>query len=368
MAGDIPSIPGVEVPEYAAQGLRQLVADLVQSGRTSFPGSQPVSFTRKQSVAELLREDYFVCEKSDGVRVLVLMLVDRGYRGQPLTYVITRKNEYYLVPDAHFPLPDTTAAAQFHDRTLIDAELVTIDEDGRPVRRLLGFDALVVNGQSCMAKPFTSRLGYLKDHVVAPYARRCAQLPAGTPVPFMAEVKQFQYSYAADYVQSTIVPTLKHGSDGLIFTSVNSPYVIGTCDKIIKWKPANENSIDFKARAIPATADAAADQSEVMLMMWQGGNAYTDYAPLAIRPEDRSAIFPDGRPVDGRIIEAAYDPDYCPPAKWRFLRFRDDKTHGNHASVVTRILDSIKDGVDLADLFATCVQIKDSWKQRNGEP
>ncbi|KAJ2794363.1 Dcp1p-Dcp2p decapping enzyme complex alpha subunit, partial [Coemansia helicoidea] len=82
---------------------------------------------------------------------------------------------------------------------------------------------------------------------------------------------------------------------------------------------------------------------------------------------DRSAIFPDGRPVDGRIIEAAYDPEHCPPAKWRFLRFREDKTHGNHASVVTRILDSISDSVDLADLFATCVQIKDRWKQRNGE-
>ncbi|KAJ2764137.1 Dcp1p-Dcp2p decapping enzyme complex alpha subunit [Coemansia nantahalensis] len=362
MAGDIPSIPGEAVPEYAAQGLRQLVADLVQSGRTTFPGAQPVSFTRKQSLPELLGEDYFVCEKSDGVRVLVLMLVDRGYRGAPLTYVITRKNEYYLVPDARFPRPDAAAdgsGCPYHHLTLIDAELVVVEEDGRPVRRLLGFDALAVNGQNCMAKPFTSRLGYLKDRVVAPYARMCAQLPAGTSVPFTAEVKQFQYSYAADYVHTTIIPALKHGSDGLIFTSVNSPYVIGTSDKIIKWKPANENSIDFKARAV--------GPDEVMLMIWRGGDSYSDYAPLGIAPEDRSAIFPDGRPVDGRIIEAAYDPEHCPPAKWRFLRFREDKTHGNHASVVTRILDSINDSVDLADLFATCVQIKDRWKQRNGE-
>ncbi|KAJ1729256.1 Dcp1p-Dcp2p decapping enzyme complex alpha subunit, partial [Coemansia biformis] len=130
MAGEIPSIPGVQVPEYAAQTLRQLVATLVHAQRTMFPGSQPVSFTREHLRTELLNEDYFVCEKSDGVRVLVLMLVDKGYHGRPLTYIITRKNEYFIVPNAHFPLPESHDFSQYHHQTLIDAELVIDIEDG----------------------------------------------------------------------------------------------------------------------------------------------------------------------------------------------------------------------------------------------
>lgn len=47
---------------------------------------------------------------------------------------------------------------------------------------------------------------------------------------------------------------------------------------------------------------------------------------------------------DERIIECNWDPEYD---SWRFMRFRDDKSDGNHWSVVQKIIESIRDGVEL---------------------
>lgn len=50
--------------------------------------------------------------------------------------------------------------------------------------------------------------------------------------------------------------------------------------------------------------------------------------------------------LDGRIIEACYDPGYVPDHRWKFMRFRDDKPYANHASTVDRIVVSIRDSVE----------------------
>lgn len=46
---------------------------ILKSIKNSFPGSQPVSFESKH-LLDIEREDYFVCEKSDGVRYLLFFL------------------------------------------------------------------------------------------------------------------------------------------------------------------------------------------------------------------------------------------------------------------------------------------------------
>jgi mRNA guanylyltransferase len=55
-----------------------------------------------------------------------------------------------------------------------------------------------------------------------------------------------ELSYGLDKVLKEVVPNLKHKSDGLIFTSSISGYKTGTCEKMLKWKPPHENSIDLQ--------------------------------------------------------------------------------------------------------------------------
>lgn len=54
-----------------------------------------------------------------------------------------------------------------------------------------------------------------------------------------------------------------------------------------------------------------------------------------------------GEQYDDRIIEVHWDPSTC---HWRMMRFRDDKPYGNHKSVVDKIISSISDGIEKAEV------------------
>ncbi|KAJ2514056.1 Dcp1p-Dcp2p decapping enzyme complex alpha subunit [Coemansia sp. RSA 2049] len=368
---EMPAIPGQLLWGREAYQIRAHAAGLAKTAPGRFPGAQPVSLTRTAWQTELMQTDYMVCEKSDGVRVLVLMAVD-ARDGISKTYMLTRKNEVYVVPGVAFPEAATSAAAgaplRWHNDTLIDAELVVDTErDGRRVRRLLGFDALAVGGSNCMDKPLDRRLGLLVSRVVNPFVALCARQPPARrdALPFQAEMKRFERSYAIAHIYDFVMPTLKHKSDGLIFTSVAAPYTPGTCQTILKWKPSNENSVDFKACVSPLADGSPA----IQLLAVRGAGAFTYVDNLAMQPGDWDRLFkPMGASLNGSIIEAVYDPEYAPPFKWRFLRFRTDKPNPNYYRVLVNIQQSIRDNVELDELKQGAHEMRLRWKQRNPEP
>lgn len=98
-----------------------------------------------------------------------------------------------------------------------------------------------------------------------------------------------------------------------------------------------------------------------MLLQWCGGNKYDFYDELQVSDDEweKSAIIsvemPDsltflyrmketGEQYDDRVVEVAWN---IPEQNWKILRFRDDKTHGNHRDVVASVVESILDGVEM---------------------
>ncbi|KAL0086043.1 mRNA capping enzyme, catalytic domain-containing protein [Phycomyces blakesleeanus] len=367
----VPNIPGIPVQDDG--WLKEKVAELLKLKVYKFPGAQPVSFYEHQ-LKELQKEDYYVAEKSDGVRCLALLTVNEAK--EPEVYLFDRKSNFHLVNNLRFPIPQDPSFRKCHKDTIIDGEFVfDKEEDGRIRLRFLLFDCLVVEKQVLTSRDLMKRLGYLQKEIIDPHYTMLRKQPKlGQLQPFSVKFKEQQFTYHLDQVFNEIIPKLKHGNDGLIFTSVSAPYLYGTSQKMIKWKPANENSIDFKVAlqfpgsSIPGVCDYKA-KPRIDLLVWKGGSDYARFDELGITDEEwRELSGKKPMLLNNRIIECNFDPEIQSKlglkSPWRFMRFRDDKLDGNHQSTVDNVMRSIRDAVSKEQLIDTIPAIRKAWEER----
>ncbi|CEP09075.1 hypothetical protein [Parasitella parasitica] len=363
MTSPVPNIPGEPVRDTF--DLKEQVASLLKLNSYKFPGAQPVSFGAKQ-LKEIEEEDFFVAEKSDGVRCLALLTFDR-------------KSNFHVVRKFRFPIPGDPSFQKCLKNTIIDGEFVLDKEkDGTTQLRFLLFDCLCIESKVLTSRGLMSRLGYLRNDVIKPHQEMIKKNPQlQKQLPFLVEFKEQQFTHHLDIVFNEIIPKLKHGNDGLIFTSVNAPYSMGTCNKMLKWKPLNENSVDFKVSlffpggSLPGVKDYTA-KPRIDLLVWQGGNDYRFFAELGITEQEWKEKF-GKRPkeMDGKIIECNYDPDLQQrlnlKSPWRFMRYRDDKPDGNHQKTVDNVLRSIRDAVSREELIECMPRIKEASNRRKND-
>ncbi|CDW97825.1 hypothetical protein, partial [Sporisorium scitamineum] len=272
--------------------------------------------------------------------------------------------------------------------TLMDGELVIdTDASGKQKLVLLLFDLIVLDHELLANRPLSKRYGRLKSYVYPPYIDYLKRNPsAAARRPFDIQVKKMDLAYGIQMVLYETVPNLLHGNDGLIFTCLNSGYEMGTDPKILKWKPPNENTIDFKL-VLRFPPDLECDPRGNLpnlaampffeLHQYLGDSPNEDYEyfdELWVEPEEWRKMVESGEQFDDRVVECVWTVDPKPatepylsrglslPPRWRMMRIRDDKHHGNHRSIVEKILKSIRDGVEADELVSAAPAIRAAWK------
>ncbi|KAE8454101.1 hypothetical protein EG329_005024 [Mollisiaceae sp. DMI_Dod_QoI] len=380
MPGPLQSIeaPGIKIGGDLLRNMRSEVAQMLGRQNLSFPGAQPVSFARRH-LEELCKQDYYVCEKSDGMRYLLYLTT--GDEGEEVQYLIDRKNDYWFIPrdGLHFPVPKSVQS--FHVNTLIDGELVLDKVPGGDYQpKYLVFDCMVLDGNSLMNRTLDKRLAYFKERIFDPYKQLLDEYPDEKQyMHFIVELKAMQLSYGIEKMFKEILPSLPHGNDGLIFTCRMTDYKHGTDQHILKWKPELENSIDFRLSLdFPLVQPDAQDIAEgitepytdydalpVCNLHVYAGDDREDpwYGTMYIEPEEWESLKQLNQPLNDRIVECFMDAQ----KRWRYMRFRDDKTNANHISTVESVIESINDRVTEGDLLNAAKGIRDKWKMRAAE-
>lgn len=383
-------IGGLWAGNNIQQTMQEEVANLLGRQTLAFPGAQPVSFAARH-ISELKRRDYYVCEKTDGLRYLMYCSRDKE---KDIHYLIDRKNDYYYVRHLHFPHHEDKSFDRFHTDTIFDGELVEDVYPDRPsVIKYLVFDCLVLDKRSLMQKPLDKRLGYFKEYVLKPYKEMFAKSP-DLPCPFKVEDKATEFSYGIEKMFKEIIPRVKelHGNDGLIFTCRTTDYKFGTDEHILKWKPPHDNTVDFLMHIVwqmvdPEPSDPNQKPQEDFeslpvrfeLYQYMGDDKEYSYEPFAdmyVTPEEWERMKAENKPLQDAVVECYLEVRAAtnghsngngngnPGKRWRFYRIRHDKENGNFFKIVQSVMESIQDHITEEDLLAAAPEVRTAWKER----
>ncbi|KAM0671901.1 subunit alpha of mRNA capping enzyme [Ordospora colligata] len=351
---------GSKASPETASALRHMIYDQLNEHRAKhrekFVGSHPITLTL-ENINLLLTEDFLVCEKSDGVRALLLII---NYMDKNRAYLYDRKNDFYEL-DIRIP---------FNSTVLIDGEVFL---ESNTINTYAIFDCLIYEGVSQISKNLYKRLGYAQMFLEAMYKeyetsksvpkdddrkRVHIQITNESP-PICFYVKQMLKGYGFWEIYKKI-PELKHGNDGLIFTPVNEAYCVGKRGEILKWKPASLNTMDFK-----------------MVRHSKDSNIYD---LICIGKRGKEMVFDQflstnihESNLDGVIGEFLYDADgyywdfdelVLRKGGWKLYKTRLDKDSPNNIKVVCNILESLKDDLSIEKLSSFYTPMRENSKAR----
>lgn len=299
--------------------IQRRTQDLCKWKRSGFPGSQPVSMDI-HNMKLLHTKPYRVTWKADGTRYLMFI------QGENEIYFIDRDNSVFEVEGLKF-LHRKNLDHHLKD-TLLDGEMIIDKVDGQNIPRYLVYDVVAFEGFDVGKQPFyPNRCMLIEVDIIKPrhQAIMCGRLDK-TQEPFSIRLKQFYDINASDKLLGNFSKNLSHEPDGLIFQPSTDPYVAGTCPEVLKWKPLELNSVDFKLKIV--TEGGTGILESKVGYLYVGGKS-DPFARIKYNKELKN--------MDGKIIECKFE-----NGNWKFMRERTDKSFPNALKTAIAICHSIE--------------------------
>lgn len=310
--------------------LQRKVQEMCGWKSSGFPGSQPVSMDINN--IEFLKKKPYKCSwKADGTRFM--MLID----GPNNVYMLDRDNTVFHIPGLQFPRRKDLDAHLVN--TLVDGEMILDTVNSASMPRFLVYDIVIFEGMEVGKTDFNRRLLCIEKEIVGARNLKAqhGQLDK-TKEPFSVRMKPFwDVVTARKILDGDFASQVSHEVDGLVFQPVPDAYKPGRCSDVLKWKPPELNSVDFKL-VIAVTGGIGLLNTKKALLYVTGLDT----------PFGEMKYTKDLKDLDKKIIECCFDPTIN---SWKFMRQRTDKSFPNHFSTAKAVCDSIRFPVTKELLF-----------------
>ncbi|QIG59975.1 hypothetical protein [Dishui Lake phycodnavirus 4] len=270
-----------------------------------FPGPQPISIERRHFDI-LKKNDYVVCEKTDGVRHMLLVFM---YEHKKVSMFVNRALEMF---ETKIRFSKNT-----YDGTLFDGELY---DD-----KYMIYDVVVANGKHIGHMNFLDRLDAMEAIIKSAMTMKSDDIKI--------KLKKFHALIDFDIFLNDYLPSVSQNIDGLVFTPVHEPIRIGTHETLFKWKEKDHNTIDFLVRF---------ENNRWRLYVQDKGQLVFE-SILDVPPEWIK---------NDTIVECQYITENR-LMYWKPLKQRTDKTHPNNRRTFYRTLFNIKEDIKIEE-FLVC--------------
>ena len=247
--------------EYFKLCYKEFPTNYERSPRLFFAGPQPVTLERKNIANETLgvvsiQKDYTVTDKADGERCLL--------------YIATSGKCYFI--NNRMTVKYTGIKVNNLKNVLIDGEYVNQDIIGDPIKYYAVFDAYYINGEDIRHLPLISGAAPSAAKKESPSRLSFVDMilkNLGSQKEIQFNKKKFYYSGNIFEHSKTILNSEKsypYHIDGLIYTPMYLPVGGMTMDDTpekpantwklaYKWKPPEENTIDFLVKIKKGTTN-----------------------------------------------------------------------------------------------------------------
>ncbi len=223
--------------------------DVKNKPKSFFIGPQPVTLEQKNIIDDELgvvtiKKDYTVTEKADGERMLL--------------FISNTGKCYYI--NNRLDVKFTGVKVMSLSNTILDGEYVSRDIINRPIKVFAVFDIYWDNGNDIRFLPLIAedkkndRYTVMKNIVSKIKDKFESQK-------IEIFVKEFKYGEnifeeSKTILDSEVTGKFKYYTDGLIFTPKSLPVggsfksdkstdIVSTWNRVFKWKPPKDNTIDF---------------------------------------------------------------------------------------------------------------------------
>ena len=259
-----------------------------------FPGPQPVSIERRH-FDHVRQNPYVVCEKTDGVRHVLMCF---KFEGKKMVLLVNRNTEFYVV-----------SIRMQHTDVILDGELVKTHE-GKWLYMV--YDVV---------EPGTFPERFQLANTVISKIMRVAKDP------FKVQLKTF---YTMDQFSTFLDQKYPYETDGFVLTPVSESIKVGTHETMFKWKPLEQNTIDFQLKKRPNSSNWGLYIQDKGVLVYECEIPHHDSY------------------VEDQIVECQFIKN---GHSWEPIKVREDKNYPNARRTFYRTMINLRENIQVSEFM-----------------